>query len=83
MAPPTATETTSSITMQAPQSSQTAGADKAKIKMQMPAMPKFEDKMEERKYLKGRLAAAFRIFGKNGYDEGMSTDFSRFMFLFE
>lgn len=70
MAPPTATETASSITMQAPQSSQTAGAEKAKVKMQMPAMPKFENKLEEREYLKGRLAAAFRIFGKNGYDEG-------------
>jgi hypothetical protein len=73
MAPPTATETASSITVQAPQSSQTAGLEKAKVKMQMPAMPKFEDKLEERNYLKGRLAAAFRIFGKNGYDEGMYT----------
>ncbi|KAJ5750525.1 class II aldolase/adducin domain protein [Penicillium manginii] len=72
MAPPTATETASSITVQAPQSSQTAGLEKAKVKMQMPAMPKFEDKLEERNYLKGRLAAAFRIFGKNGYDEGVA-----------
>lgn len=53
-----------------PQSSQTAGAESAKVKMQMPTMPKFESKLEEREYLKGRLAAAFRIFGKNGYDEG-------------
>jgi hypothetical protein len=43
--------------------------------MQMPSMPKFEDKMQEREYLKGRLAAAFRIFGKNGYDEGMDDAF--------
>ena len=70
MAPPTATETTSSFTVQAPQSSQAAGAESAKIKMQMPEMPKFESKVEEREYLKGRLAAAFRIFGKYGYDEG-------------
>lgn len=70
MAPPTATETTSSFTVQAPQSSQAAGAENAKIKMQMPEMPKFETKLEEREYLKGRLAAAFRIFGKYGYDEG-------------
>lgn len=69
MAPPTATETVSTIKMQAPQS-QEAGADKAKVKMQMPAMPTFTDKMEERHYLKGRLAAAFRIFGKYGFDEG-------------
>ncbi|KAK5800737.1 hypothetical protein VI817_002949 [Penicillium citrinum] len=40
--------------------------------MQMPEMPKFETKLEEREYLKGRLAAAFRIFGKYGYDEGVA-----------
>jgi hypothetical protein len=34
--------------------------------------PKFADKYEEREYLKGRLAAAFRIFGKYGYDEGVA-----------
>ena len=73
MAPPTATETlANTISMQAPQSSQAAGAEKAKIKMQMPSMPVFEDKFREREYLKGRLAAAFRIFGDKGYDEGMS-----------
>jgi hypothetical protein len=72
MAPPTSTETlANTISMQAPQSSQAAGAEKAKIKMQMPSMPVFEDKMKEREYLKGRLAAAFRIFGDKGYDEGM------------
>lgn len=79
MAPPTATE---SVTVPMPepkqqQSMQAAGAETAKVKMQMPAMPKFETKMQEREYLKGRLAAAFRIFGKYGYDEGMkpqSTD---------
>lgn len=37
-----------------------------------PKPPKFEDKHEERKYLKVRLAAAFRIFGKYGYDEGVA-----------
>lgn len=77
MAPPTATETVSNITVQTPQSSQAAGAEKAKVKMQMPSMPKFENKMEEREYLKGRLAAAFRIFGKNGYDEGMDDALAR------
>lgn len=34
--------------------------------------PVFEDKYKEREYLKGRLAAAFRIFGKYGYDEGVA-----------
>lgn len=37
-----------------------------------PGPPKFEDKYEEREYLKGRLAAAFRIFGKYGFDEGVA-----------
>ena len=33
---------------------------------------KFDDKYKERDYLKGRLAAAFRIFGKFGFDEGVA-----------
>lgn len=70
MAPPTATET---VTHTAKPQSQAAGAEKAAIKMQMPSMPVFEDKLEERDYLKGRLAAAFRIFGDKGYDEGTDT----------
>jgi ribulose-5-phosphate 4-epimerase/fuculose-1-phosphate aldolase len=37
-----------------------------------PTPPVFEDKHEERKYLKERLAAAFRIFGKFGFDEGVA-----------
>jgi hypothetical protein len=45
---------------------------KAKVKMTgFPKPPVFDDKYKEREYLKGRLAAAFRIFGKNGYDEGI------------
>ncbi|KAJ5618147.1 hypothetical protein N7537_003261 [Penicillium hordei] len=73
MAPPTATETlANAISMQAPQSSQAEGAEKAKVKMPLPSMPAFEDKMKEREYLKGRLAAAFRIFGDKGYDEGVA-----------
>ncbi|KAJ5352689.1 hypothetical protein N7452_001663 [Penicillium brevicompactum] len=73
MAPPTATETvTNTVTMQAPQSSQAAGAERTNIKMQLPSVPVFEDKVEEREYLKGRLAAAFRIFGDKGYDEGVA-----------
>lgn len=70
MAPPTATETVNNITMQTPQSTQQSGAEKAQVRMQMPSMPTFDNKLEERKYLKGRLAAAFRIFGKYGFDEG-------------
>ena len=44
-----------------------------KVKMTIPKPPVFEDKHAEREYLKGRLAAAFRIFGKNGFDEGMPS----------
>lgn len=33
---------------------------------------KFDDKHEEREYLKGRLAAAFRIFAKYGLNEGVA-----------
>lgn len=39
---------------------------------EFPRPPKFEDKYKEREYLKGRLAAAFRIFGKYGFDEGVA-----------
>lgn len=38
----------------------------------IPAPPVFVDKNEEREYLKGRLALAFRIFGKFGFDEGVA-----------
>ena len=37
-----------------------------------PQPPKFDDKLEERDYLKGRLAAAFHIFGQKGFDEGVA-----------
>lgn len=37
-----------------------------------PKPPTFDDKLEERAYLKFRLAQAFRIFGNLGYDEGVA-----------
>jgi hypothetical protein len=40
--------------------------------LKFPTPPKWSDPREEQQYLKGRLAAAFRIFGKNGYDEGVA-----------
>lgn len=44
-----------------------------KIEMlKFPKPPKFDDPYKERAYLKGRLAAAFRIFGKYGFDEGVA-----------
>ncbi|KAI4201817.1 MAG: hypothetical protein LQ350_003017 [Teloschistes chrysophthalmus] len=51
------------------------GLSESKAKVQMPKFPgppSFSDKHAERDYLKGRLAAAFRIFGKYGYDEGVA-----------
>lgn len=35
---------------------------------------KFESKEAERRYLKERLAAGFRIFAKYGFDEGPGKD---------
>jgi hypothetical protein len=34
--------------------------------------PKFEDKYEERKFLKHRLALAYRIFAQNGFSDGVA-----------
>lgn len=42
------------------------------LENRIPGPPVFEDKYKEREYLKGRLAAAFRIFGKYGFDEGVA-----------
>jgi len=68
--PPSATDAAADGLTSPKVSSQEAGAANAKIKMPIPRPPVFEDKLKEREYLKGRLAAAIRIFGKNGYDEG-------------
>ncbi|KAF7881520.1 hypothetical protein EAF00_011889 [Botryotinia globosa] len=40
--------------------------------MRMPFRTPLEDKYAEREYQKGRLALAFRIFAKLGYDEGVA-----------
>lgn len=42
--------------------------------MNFPAPPTFDDPKEERRFKLERLAGAFRIFGKLGYDEGVSID---------
>lgn len=44
----------------------------SKSRSPFPKPPKFDDKLEEREYLKFRLAQAFRIFGHLGYDEGVA-----------
>lgn len=88
MAPPTATTTEYNVEQTTPskgfnkpdsQPNGTAthepGVTQRGVKAAMqnfPSPPKFTDKYEEREYLKGRLALAFRIFGKEGYDEGVA-----------
>ena len=42
------------------------------LKSMIPGAPEFDDPHEARDFLKGRLAAAFRIFGKFGFDEGVA-----------
>lgn len=37
-----------------------------------PKLPTFQDKYAERQYMKERLALAFRIFAKLGFDEGVA-----------
>lgn len=38
----------------------------------LPSPPQFTSKQEERIYLKSRLALAFRLFAKHGFDEGVA-----------
>ncbi|KAF2138072.1 uncharacterized protein K452DRAFT_321436 [Aplosporella prunicola CBS 121167] len=49
------------------------GLSEAKVRpLVLPKPPTFDDPLAERQYLKQRLAAAFRIFGKYGFDEGVA-----------
>jgi len=43
-----------------------------KDKFETPRPPKFDDPYKAREYQKGRLALAFRIFAKLGFDEGVA-----------
>ena len=76
MAPPSATSNGNES--QAGTATLEPGLDKsqaAKKEITMPKFPgpkKFADKYEERDYQKGRLALAFRIFAKFGFDEGVA-----------
>lgn len=78
MAPPSAVDperATNGDTKPSNAVSHEPGISESKAKVQMPKFPgppKFTDKYAERDYLKGRLALAFRIFGKYGYDEGVA-----------
>lgn len=71
MSPPSATAT-ETITNPAPASVQADASAIEDLQKSFPKPPVFEDKQKEREYLKGRLAAAFRIFAKYGYDEGVA-----------
>ncbi|KAK2873719.1 hypothetical protein FQN49_002136 [Arthroderma sp. PD_2] len=79
MAPPTMTETAPPAT--APTTLRTEVEEYvvkgetpeiAQTRALFPKPPVFEDKAKEREHLKGRLALAFRIFAKFGYDEGVA-----------
>ena len=77
MAPPSATTTENGTNGSYPSTKAPLepGLSESKARGQMaafPGPPTFTDKYEEREYLKGRLAAAFRIFGKYGFDEGVA-----------
>ncbi len=51
------------------------GTELKSHKVQMPkfdGFPRFDNPYEEREYMKGRLALAFRIFAKFGFDEGVA-----------
>ena len=47
-------------------------ASAGKAALQIPSAPQFNDPYKEREYQKGRLALAFRIFAKFGFDEGVA-----------
>lgn len=49
-----------------------AQAMRSSVMAKFPGPPKFDDAHKEREYLKGRLALAFRIFAKFGFDEGVA-----------
>ncbi|KAF2152877.1 arad-like aldolase/epimerase, partial [Myriangium duriaei CBS 260.36] len=56
----------------APQEPGLSDSEAQKKMPMIPQLPKFDDPYEARKYWKGRLAAAFRIFAKLGFDEGVA-----------
>jgi ribulose-5-phosphate 4-epimerase/fuculose-1-phosphate aldolase len=63
----------SDTTLSPDESQPSAAQHGAKVHVQKyPSPPRFTDKYEEREYLKGRLALAFRLFGKYGFDDGIA-----------
>jgi hypothetical protein len=50
------------------------GDKDGKVKIRSP--PAFENKLDERKYKMQHLAVAFRVFAKQGFDEGVAGHIS-------
>ncbi|KAJ9121290.1 hypothetical protein QFC24_004626 [Naganishia onofrii] len=44
--------------------------------IKFPGIPQFEDKLEQREWVKEHLAGAFRFWGKNGFSEGLAGHIS-------
>lgn len=76
MSPPSATvtETFPILGDKATQNSDPPSKDSEKMAAMagFPGIPTFTDAFQERDYQKGRLALAFRIFAKLGFDEGVA-----------
>lgn len=78
MAPPSATSTETYTNADLKPSTKAPlepGLTEPQASVQMPKLrgpPKFTDKYEERQFLKGKLAAAFRIFAKYGFNDGVA-----------
>jgi hypothetical protein len=67
-AAPASTDNGEKATQSASNESSLEAATKGKV----PRPPTFQDKYDERQYQKERLALAFRIFAKLGFDEGVA-----------
>ncbi|KAJ8106853.1 hypothetical protein ONZ43_g6920 [Nemania bipapillata] len=55
-----------------PHSTKGSSGMNAAAKGEFPKPPSFKDPLDERQYVKERLALAFRIFAKLGFDEGVA-----------
>ena len=56
--------------------SMAVGAVKKNGESAVPTMPVFKTKEEEQKYCKEHMAAAFRVFAAEGFDEGLAGHMS-------
>lgn len=82
------TTTTATTTLEAQETQQNGSNNKADFfedvhflgdaegKIVIRSPPKFANKIDERTYQKEHLAAAFRVFAKQGFDEGVAGHIS-------